>query len=596
MKTTFRLILVAVLICTGFSVYAQQPVLNYALSVNLADTSSVQITMRVRNLPKVFHVAMVSHFLVDDAYWRFVEDLQISQGTIVREQDGLWRVTGAGNDATVRYKVSLNEKGAFRVVRKPFLTPTGGMVGDLHHSMYVVEATQTPVHVTLQLPPDWNIATSLVPTSDPHTFFARDAKELSDSPILVGRLRESGFQVEQVPIRVAYWPLPDAQPFDEKPLVDGLQRIVQQAANLFGGVPWREYVFQIRDGTDVEGFEHTDCTTIGVPSKDLVAGRNPDYVMITHEFFHTWNIMRIHSAEYKGVSYKPVALSGLWVSEGFTVYFADLLVRRAGLPTPFPTRLAYLEDLIEWYLANPENAGYSAEQNSRGAFKPPIGDAHPDRYVLWEQSELMAALLDLNLRAATNGTRSLDDLMRALYTDFAVQRGFTTTDIERLASKVSGRNLKPFFDEYVRRAGKLDVARYLAMTGLQMETKTIKATAPDGTLKPDTRIYALLPNGESKLRLYLTHQQSTWLRAGLRNGDQLLKFNDSVVETESEFNDLLNALHVGDRVKLQVIRADKLLPIAVEVESYDWPDVKLVQNPAASQRQKAILASWQSGQ
>ncbi len=372
MKMIFRLLLLVSLLCGGLSVSAQQPVLNYTLAINPADTSYVQITMRVRNLPQVFHLAMVNHFLVDDGYWRFIEDLQISPGTVVREQDGLWRVTGAGRDATVRYKVRANEKGAFRVVRKPFLTPTGGMVGDLHHFLYVVEATTTPAHVTLQVPPDWNIATSLAPTSDPRTFFARDAKELSDSPILVGKLRESRFQVEQVPIRVAYWPLPDAQPFDEKPLVDGLQRIVQQAANLFGGLPWREYVFQVRDGTDVEGFEHTDCTTIGVPSKDLAAGRNPDYVMITHEFFHTWNIMRIHSADYQGVSYKPVQLSGLWVSEGFTVYFADLLVRRAGLTTPFPTRLAYLEDLIEWYLSNPENARYSAEQNSRGAFKPPM--------------------------------------------------------------------------------------------------------------------------------------------------------------------------------------------------------------------------------
>ena len=163
--------------------------------------------------------------------WRFVEDLQISQGTIKREQDGLWRVTGAGNDATVRYKVSLNEKGDFRVVRKPFLTPTGGMVGDLHHFMYVVEATQTPVHVTLQLPPDWNIATSLAPTSDPHTFFAHDAKELSDSPILAGKLRESRFQVEQALIRVAYWPLPDAHPFDG----GWVQRSAQRAARWGSG-------------------------------------------------------------------------------------------------------------------------------------------------------------------------------------------------------------------------------------------------------------------------------------------------------------------------------------------------------------------------
>ncbi|MBL8205839.1 MAG: PDZ domain-containing protein [Blastocatellia bacterium] len=104
-----------------------------------------------------------------------------------------------------------------------------------------------------------------------------------------------------------------------------------------------------------------------------------------------------------------------------------------------------------------------------------------------------------------------------------------------------------------------------------------------------------MPNGESKLRLYLTHPQSAWLRAGLRNGDQLVSVNGVAVETEGEFNDLLNTLHVGDQVKLEVMRAGKPLSIAVKVEPYDWPDVKLVQNPAASQRQQMMLASWQAG-
>jgi predicted metalloprotease with PDZ domain len=226
--------------------------------------------------------------------------------------------------------------------------------------------------------------------------------------------------------------------------------------------------------------------------------------------------------------------------------------------------------------------------------KPPIGDAHPDRYVLWEQSELIAALLDFNIRAATDGERSLDDLMRALYAEFPGPRGFTTVDIERLANQVTGQNLKPFFAAYVRRAGKLDIAHYLAMVGLQMEMKTIKAAAPDGTLMPDTRLYGVLPAGESKLCLYLTHPHSAWLRGGLRNGDQLVSVNGAGVETEGEFNDLLNTLHLGDQVNLEVIRAGKQHQIIVNVASYDWPDVTLRPGPAASQRQQTILAQWQA--
>ena len=565
MKTILRLILLAAMLSAGSAVAAEKPNLGYVLTVDLHDTTSVEITLRARNLPATFHLAMVRHFLVDDESWRRVGDLQVSPGTIARQQDGLWEVTGTQGDVTIRYKIRLDEKGAFRVVRKPFLTPSGGLVGDLHMFMYVVEAVEAPAHVTLHLPADWTVATSLTPTSDPRTFYARDTAHLSDSPVLCGQLHEWHFQVDQVPIRVAYWPLPDANPFDEKPLVEGLRQLVQRAADLFGGAPWREYVFQVRDGTDVEGFEHTDSATVGVPSADLAAGRNPDWVMITHEFFHTWNMMRFHTAEYAGPTYKPVELSGLWASEGFTVFYADLLARRAGLPTPLPTRLAYLKDLIETYLSNPETARYSAEQASRGAFKPPVGDAHPDRYMLWEQSELLAVMLDLSIRDATDGKRSLDDLMRAMNGEFSGQRGFTTADIERLAGRVSGRRRTTLFDDYVRRAGKIDVNRFLGLAGLQMDVGRTKAKAPDGTLQPDTRVYARLLYGEDALRLFLTHPDSAWLGAGLRNCDQLVTVNGLGVATEGGFDDLLKTFKVGDRVKLRVIRAGKTLDVTVAV-------------------------------
>ena len=122
------------------------------------------------------------------------------------------------------------------------------------------------------------------------------------------------------------------------------------------------------------------------------------------------------------------------------------------------------------------------------------------------------------------------------------------------------------------------------MVGLQMKIEHVKATSSDGTLRTDARVYATLPNGESKLRLYLTHSQSAWLGAGLGNGDQLLSVNGLAVETEGEFNDLLNAFRVGERVKVEVMRAGRRLQMAVEMGFYDWPDVRIRQLPAASRR------------
>lgn len=584
MKTILPIALLAGLLCTCCHVRAQQPVLDYTLAVNPDDLASVQITMRLRNLPATFHLATVRHFLTDDRPWRNVEDLQIELGTIVREQDGLWRVNGASSDATVRYKVRLEGKEASRVVRQPFLTPTGGLFGDMHMFLYVVEAAQAPAHVLLRLPPDWTIATALTPTSDPHIFYARNAQQLSDSPILAGKLREWSFQVDQTPIRVAYWPLPDAKPFDEKAMVDGMQRITQAAVNLFGGPPWREYLFQVRDGADEEGMEHFDCVTLGLPSATLAKDPHADEDTIAHEFFHTWNMMRIHTAEYTGPDYKPVELSGLWVSEGFTMFYSDLLVRRAGLPPAEPTRTAHLEHLIRDYVENPDNARSSAEQASRAAFSS-NGDSQGD---VWVQGELIAAMLDLTIRDATEGKRSLDDLMRAMYANFSGDRGFTTNDVERLAQETCGCNLKPFFDAYVRVASAIEFNKYLRRAGLKVDVQWRKATRPDGTLIPDTRIALPVRNG---LHLLYMFPGGVWMRAGLHNGDQVLTVNGSA----DNFSSLIHGLQVGDHATVEVSRDGKTLQVTVPVEPFDLPEVKIQQLPNPSDRQKAILAQWSAG-
>jgi predicted metalloprotease with PDZ domain len=585
LKTVLPILLLAGLLSACWPARAQQPVLDYTLAVNPDDLASVQITMRLRNLPANFHMAMVKHFLTDDRYWRYVEDLQIAPGMITREQDGLWGVRSAGSDTTVRYKVRLEDKGASRAVRKPFLTPTGGLFGDLHMFMYVVEAAQEPAHVLVRLPPEWTIATALTPTSDPHIFYARNAQDLSDSPILAGKLREWSFQVDQTPIRVAYWPLPDAKPFDEKAMVDGMQRITQAAVSLFGGAPWREYLFQVRDGADEEGMEHFDCVTLGLPSATLAKNPHADEDTIAHEFFHTWNMMRIHTAEYTGPDYKPVQLSGLWVSEGFTMFYSDLLVRRAGLPPAQPTRTAHLERLIRDYVENPDNASSSAEQASRAAFSS-NNESQAD---VWVQGELLGAMLDLSIRDATGGKRSLDDLMRTMYANFSDDRGFTTNDVERLAQEVCGCSLKPFFDTYVRGASGIKFNEYLDLAGLKMEIQWKKAARPDGTLIPDTRVAIPLRNGSHFLYMY---PGGAWMRAGLRNGDQLLKVNGSA----DNFSNLIHGLHVGDHAIVEVKRDGKTLQVAVPIEPFDQPEVKIQELLNPSDRQKAILAQWSAGQ
>src|SRR3989441_7520559 len=219
--------------------------------------------------------------------------------------------------------------------------------------MYLVGATLAPAHVTLELPSIWEAVTGLELTADPRTFFAPSVAVLVDSPMLVGQLRSWRFAVDGVPHRVVYWQLPGAAAFDTTALVSAIERVARGAVALFGRAPYRDYSFLLQDGA-YGALEHRNSVTLGAPSTELASDRRSLLSEIAHEYFHSWNLMRIHPAEYGDVDYHTPKLSrGLWWSEGLTMFYADLLLRRTHLPVYDSSRILHLEHLISNYSGNP---------------------------------------------------------------------------------------------------------------------------------------------------------------------------------------------------------------------------------------------------
>ena len=238
-----------------------QAVVSYRLTVSAADPGRIGMTMYIRNAPDTIRLAMAAHPEYDDRYWRYVVDLVAESGgrsrPVVREDSAVWRVVAPGGAVTVRYGISLPAPQSPRAAWRPFLAPTGGLVGGPHSFMYILGQELAPSEVTFDLPAGWEIATGLTPTSDPLTFFAPSVGVLVDSPALVGRLSTWRFAVDGVPHRVVYWRLPDAAPFDTVAFASGIERIVTEAVRLFGRAPYREYSFLIQDGA-VGALEHAN--------------------------------------------------------------------------------------------------------------------------------------------------------------------------------------------------------------------------------------------------------------------------------------------------------------------------------------------------
>lgn len=578
-----------------------QPILHYILRVDSARLSGFEVELRIQNAPDTFHLAMAAHPEYDDRYFRYVVRPTVLGkrlgAEMVREDSSLWRVRAPGGEALVRYRLELPPAtDPRRSGWKPFLAPTGGLVGGPHSFMYLTGATLAPAHVSLELPFGWEVATGLEPTSDPRDFFAPTADALMDSPIFVGRFRTWRWAVDGVPHRLVYWPLPDAVAFDTAAMVSGIERLTREVIALFGRAPYREYTFVFQDGA-VGSLEHLNSLQMGAPSTELARGLAGFFSEAAHEYTHSWNLMRIRPAEYRTVDYRtqpPVA--GLWWSEGLTLYYADRFLRRAGLPVFDSTRLAHFQGLLSRYLATPGHSHLSAERVSRAAYNASpetLGDYGAGTHL---QGEIIGGMLDLIVRGATDGRRSMDDVMRLMLERFSGERGFTGLDIERTVAELCGCSVTPFFAAHVRSGTPIDFDRYLGIAGLRANVTWNPALDQQGHPAPDLRIRAWQPPGDGKPpRLLLNDPASAWGRAGLHTGDDLVDVNDAPVATVADFRAILGRIRLGDTLRIAVRRPTGRFRTTVIAAAYDRPTVRIEELPQATERQRAIRAAWLTG-
>ena len=573
------------------------PVIHYRLTLSDSDTTGYNVAMSIRNARDTFRIAMAKHPEYDDTYFRQIDTINAGgRVTVTREDSTVWRIVAPGGEALLEYRVNIRPEARPRAAWRPFMSPTGALTGGPHTFIYIVGSELAPAHVQVVAPASWDISTGLTPTADPRTFFASNAYVLVESPILAGRYRTSMFSVDGVPHTIVYWAAPNAPSFDTTAFRDGVERMTREAVKLFGRPPYREYTFQFQDQA-WGGLEHHNSVTLGARS-DLLA-QSPHSLLpeTAHEFIHTWNLMRIRPAEYVGVTHRQIApVPTLWFSEGLTIFYSDLLLRRAGLPTSEATRVERLQSIIARYLSMPGNARFSAEQIGRVAYNArpdALGDYVTSAHL---QGEVLGTVLDLVIRDATNGRSSMDDVMRVLLERTGGPRGMSGADIEQAVADVCKCVVKPFFDTYVRGAKAMDFNRYLALIGLRATTSTEPALR-DTTPIPDHRLWAWTAPGDSLLSLLVNNPTTIWGQAGLHSGERLITFNGNSVRTWPEFRQALARTRIGDVVHL-VVQPRGAAPartVTVTVKGFERPVVRIEEIPTATEKQRRLREAWLSG-
>lgn len=548
---------------------------------------------------------------------RHLSRLQARQGSreIALQQldKATWLAACDGRGAlTVSYLVYAFDTS----VRTAFLDAQRGFYNGTSVFLRVEGREAEPQAVEMRgLPKGWRVGTSLpavrTDARGQGLYQAADYDELVDHPVELGDFWRGEFKAAGVPHEfIVAGALPD---FDGERLLADARRICEAEIAFWHGrrkPHFKRYVFMLNAVDDgYGGLEHRASTALIAGRRDLPQRARPaadpkaesktdlsdGYVtllgLISHEYFHTWNVKRLRPAEFARYDYTQENYTELlWFFEGFTSYYDDLLLLRAGLIDE-PRYLKLLAKTVTGVLASPGRQVQSVAQSSFDAWvKYYRGDENTPNATIsyYTKGSLVALALDLTLRA--RGTGSLDDVMRGLW---ARSDGgpISQDDIAAVLHEVGGRSMAAELQAWVHGTGELPLKELLQRAGVNWSQQ-----APTMAQRLGLRVSESALTG---IKVSHVLRGGAAEAAGLSAGDELLGIDDWRLR---RLDDLLRLLPDDGRATLLVSRDQRLLhlPLAAAAAPDSGAVALSPAAPAADHNKSALAAqslrqAWMRG-
>ncbi len=379
-----------------------------------------------------------------------------------------WRITSGGNAKVV---VSYGLKCEGRSVTTNYVDDRLAVLNGAPTFVTLVEPTRQPHEVKIELAPKWKQSmTALEPSSDrlANHYRAEDYDTLVDSPIVAGNPSVHEFQVKGS--RHFLVDIGETGQWDGRRTAGDLERIVRETRRFWGFLPFQRYyflnIFRIGGG----GLEHRNSTLL-TASPTRLAASGPDnrwYSFVSHEYFHAFNVKRLRPVELGPFDYEnPPHTSSLWISEGLTTYFGDLIVTRAGLGTT-DQFLASMSSHVGQLQTAPGRLVQTLEQSSLDVWSSGmsgIGQRNTTTVSYYVKGPVVGFLLDAKIRRATADKNSFDDAMRLAYKRYSGERGFTADQFRTTTEEIAGVNLKEWFRRHWPRPKSSTMPRHSTGSG-----------------------------------------------------------------------------------------------------------------------------------
>jgi predicted metalloprotease with PDZ domain len=611
----------AILLFFGVSIYGQtSPEIAFTVSMPRPHTHLFDIEVSIKRGPAatapneellVMPVWTPGSYLVRE-FERNVQDFAATdaagkQLNWEKINKNTWRIaTNGARDWRATYKVYANELS----VRTSELNSSHGYWNNANLLMYPEGFLSSPSTVRVVAPDVWKVATGLpgVP-GQRNTFRAENFDVLYDSPFEVSNFKSILFNVKGVPHRIV---IDGAGNYDPERMRRDVQKIVETQVELMGGeVPYRDYTFILHLRSNAGGgLEHANSTSLGYPRFGFTIARGDratsaspnagetqrDYrgflSLVSHEFFHLWNVKRIRPDALGPFDYtKENYTKLLWVAEGITDYYSDLTLRRAGLITDGDFISAKARE-IQALQNTPGRLVQSVEESSFDSwvkFYRPDENTINSQVSYYDKGAILGLLLDLEIRKRSNGAKSLDDVMRTLYTEFFKKdRNYTPADFQKASEAAAGGSLEEFFAKYVRGKEELNYNAALEAVGLRLDTTLLGANG-----QPVERVNfgADVRQDQDRLMVTRVYAGSPAYEQGLNTGDQIVALDNARV-TRDFFNARIAEKKPGDLINLTIFRFDELSTVLIKLGGRSDGTYRIVPLPSQTEAQKRMLRSW----
>ncbi len=437
--------------------------------------------------------------------------------------------------------------------------------------MYVPELSDREIEVTFEIPEKsgWKVATQLKHLYG-NTYFAKDFQYFMDSPVEIANFHKRTFKVKDQYIHLILHDDAASQQ-DIDSYFENIKKIVFEQEAVFGELPqfdYGEYIFLAcyMPNATGDGMEHRNSTVIPSTRSLANGGGRTNIGTVAHEFFHCWNVERIRPKSMEPFHFLRANMSGeLWFAEGFTSYYDDLSMVRAGIIT----KEEYLDQLVgtfNYVWTSPARQFFNPIEMS---YQAPFVDAarsvdevnRENTFIsYYSYGTVLGLALDLSLRERG---LNLDGFMKLMWHDFGkAEKFYTNDDLNQTLNRYAGKEFGDhFFNSYIFKSDMPDYSRLFKQMGVVLKTnERIDFGA-------NVRSQKLISNPKIGSPAY---------ESNFQKGDKIIAVDDIEFSGNVSINSVLGTFKVGETIKIIFERFGNQREAMVKIKPSNSYDIKLM--------------------